>query len=108
MNEHRSLTFTPSLVCSYFIKLFSLRVRISVLNITFYKLIDIDEFFCENPNTDYCTYVVIIVPRVCEKKARMGAADWSTAPSLGAVTKLRKAIAVPSPPLHRMEQLGFH
>jgi hypothetical protein len=72
--------------------LFCFRVRFSVLKITFYKLTYICGNLCEHPTTESCTSFANVEPRVCEtNKARMGAADLSTGPLLGAVIKLRKA-----------------
>jgi hypothetical protein len=63
-----------------------------VLKITFYKLTDIFGNLCEYTTTESCTYFASVEPRVCgTNKARIGAADLSTGPLLGAVTKLRKA-----------------
>ena len=72
--------------------LFCLRVRISVLKITFYKLTDFGAILYKYPTTESCTYFASVEPRVCEtNKKRMGAADLSTGLLLGAVTKQRKA-----------------
>jgi len=57
--------------------LFYLRVRISLLKITFYNLTDICGNLCEYPTNESCRSFTSIEPRVCEtNKARMGLLTW--------------------------------